>query len=308
MLKYTRPLGASLFAAACLLGACRSDNKKGPDSTALGADTTLSRDLALAGRDTTVQPQLKDVPANTPSAPEPAAPTRRTETRAREHTRQRETARSESRPAREAPPTPTIRTTPSGNTETSNPGAAANPSAAGGGAVGMIPAGATLSSHSNTQVCTNTSQVGDHVTATLDNAVSGSNGAIIPAGATVNLTVTRLKKSSNTNDPIVMEFAVNSVTFGGRTYPIDASVQSASVDRVKDGSTSSDAKKVAIGAVGGAILGHIFGHSTKATVIGGAAGAAAGAATAAATTSYQGCVQSGGAIVVRLNSAATIRV
>lgn len=307
MSKYTRPLGASLLAAACLLGACRSENKKGPDSTALSADTTLSRDLALAGRDTTVQPQLKDVPANAPATPEPAAPTHRTETRAREHNRSRE-GRAEARPQPVAPPVPTTTTTPSGNTVTSNPGAAANPSASGGGAVGMIPAGTTLSSHSTTQVCTNTNQVGDHVTATLDNAVSGSNGATIPAGATLNLTVTNLKKSNNTNDPIVMEFAVNSVTFGGHTYPIDGTVQSASVDRVRDASTGSDAKKVAIGAVGGAILGHIFGGSTKATVIGGAAGAAAGAATAAATAGYQGCVHSGGSIVVRLNSPATIRV
>ena len=48
------------------------------------------------------------------------------------------------------------------------------------------------------------------------NAVTGSNGATIPAGATVNMTVTALKRSENANDKIVMEFAVNSVSFEGR--------------------------------------------------------------------------------------------
>jgi hypothetical protein len=297
MFKYTRPLGASLLVAASLLAACRSEAKKGPDTTALRADTALNRDLALAGRDTTVQPQLKDVPANGPAAPAgaPTSTTRRTHT-----------------PARAAQPAPTPKppapvTTPSGNTATTNPGAAANPGAAGGGAVGTIPAGATLTSHANSRICTNTNAVGDHVTATLDNSVSGSNGAMIPAGATVNLTVTRLKRSENANDPIVMEFAVNSVTFSGRTYPIDATVASASVDRVKDEPASKDVQKVAVGAVAGAIAGKIFGHSTKATVIGGAAGAAAGAAAAAATANYQGCVPSGGSIVVKLNSPASVK-
>lgn len=309
MTKYTRQLAASLAAAALLAG-CRGDNKRA-DSTALGADSTLNRDLALANRDTNVQPQLRDVPANTPATTSPEAPkttsnrpVRRPEPRVIDRAAQSgRINRAENKPA----PAPTTTTTPSGNVATRNPGAAANPGAAGGGAVGMIPAGAELRTHSNSRICTNTNNVGDHVTATLDDAVSGSNGAMIPAGATVNLTVTRLKRSENSNDPIVMEFAVNSVTFNGKTYPVEAVVASASVDRVKDQPASKDVQKVAVGAAAGAILGRILGKSTKATVIGGAAGAAAGAAAASATANYQGCVPSGGAIVVRLTSPATVR-
>ena len=66
--------------------------------------------------------------------------------------------------------------------------------------MGTIAAGSTLNTHSNSKVCTNTNAVGDHVTATLDAPVTGSNGATIPAGATVNLTVTQLKRAENTND------------------------------------------------------------------------------------------------------------
>jgi hypothetical protein len=311
MSKYTRRLGAPvLVAVATLLGACRSDAKKGPDSTALGADSTLNRDLALANRDSTAQPQLKDVPANSPTTPATTPAPTTTTNRPAPRTPTRSTPRTStppvSRPAPTPPPQPTTRTTPSGNTETRNaPGA--NPGSTGGGAVGMIPAGTTLNTAASSKICTNTNAVGDHVTATVESAVSGSNGAVIPAGATLNMTVTQLKRSENSNDPIVMEFAVNSVSFGGHTYPLDATVTSANVTRVKDQPTSKDAQKVAIGAVAGAIAGKILGKSTKATVIGGAAGAAAGAATAAATANYQGCINSGGSIVVKLNSAAQIR-
>jgi hypothetical protein len=299
MVKYTRGSAALFLVASALIGACSSENKKGPDSAALGADSALNRDLALANHDTTVQPQLKDVPSNAPAAPAPAAKTTRPPART--------PSRPAPRPSTPAPrpSEPATKTTPSGNTVTTNPAGSANTS--GGGAVGTIAAGSTLNTHANSRICTNTNAVGDHVTATVDNAVTGSNGATIPAGATVNLTVTQLKRSENSNDPIVMEFAVNSVTFGGHTYPIEATVASAAVDRIKDQPQSKDVQKVAIGAVAGAIAGKIIGKSTKGAVIGGAAGAAAGAATAAATANYQGCVSSGGSIVVKLTSAATVR-
>jgi hypothetical protein len=298
MLKYTSRFAASLLVAATLLGACSSDNKKGPDTTALGADSALNRDLAMANRDTAAQPQLKDVPANT-ATPAPAPTTTRPRTSAPRTT----PTRPAPRPATQ-PTTPTTKTTPSGNTVSTNPGGT---STSGGGAVGTIPAGATLTTHANSRICTNTNAVGDHVTATVENSVSGSNGAMIPAGATVNMTVTQLKRSENANDKIIMEFAVNSVTFNGHTYPIEATVADAAVERIKDQPKSKDIQKVAIGAAAGAIAGKILGKSTKGAVIGGAAGAAAGAAAASATANYQGCISSGGNIVVRLTSAATIR-
>lgn len=298
MSKYTRRLAPSLLVAAALLGACSSESKKGPDSVGLGADSTLNRDLAMANRDSTSQPQLKDVPATQPAAPAPerSAPARSTPK-----------ATPKSTPKSSAPAQPAATTTASGNTVTTNPSAGKNPSSSGGGAVGTIPAGATLTANSSARVCTNTNNVGDHVTASITNAVTGSNGATIPAGATLNLTVTRLKRSENSNDPVILEFAVNSVTFNGHTYPIEGSIESASVERVKDQPGDKTAQKVAIGAVAGAVAGKILGKSTKGAVIGGAAGAAAGAAAAAATANYQGCVPAGGQIVVKLTSAATVR-
>ena len=298
MSKYTRRFGAPIVIAAfAAFAACSSDGKKGPDSVALGTDSTLNKDLALAGRDTNAQPQLKDVPAATPEAPASTA---------KKSAPARTTPRPPTRPAQPKTIPPATTTTASGNTVTTNP-KTGDAKASGGGAVGMIPAGATLNTNASSKICTGTNAVGDHVTATVQNAVAGSNGATIPAGATVNMTVTALKRSENSNDKIVMEFAVNSVTFDGKTYPIEAAVTSAAVNKVKDQPGDKTAQKVGIGAVAGAIAGRIIGKSTKATVIGGAAGAAAGAAAAAATTNYQGCIDAGGSIVLTLTAPATVK-
>jgi len=298
MIKYIRLAGAPFAIAAALsLSACTVSDSK--SDTSLARDTALSRDLQMAGRDTTVQPQLKDVPATPAAEPAPPAP-------APTRTTPREPARTATRP-KPAPAKPSApEVTASGNTVTRNTGtAAAN---AGGGAVGTIASGTSLALKSNTRVCTNTYTVGQTFTASLANAVSGSNGATIPAGADVTLEVTNLKRSENVNDKIVMEFAVKSVSFGGKTYPVSGTVASADVERVRNQPKSKDAQKVATGAVVGAIAGQIFGKSTKSTIIGAAAGAAAGGAVAGATSNYEGCVPEGGAIAVDLSAPLQVRV
>lgn len=303
MLKYIGQRGGPLaFAALVALGACSVEKPK--QDTTLAADSALNRDLQLAGRDTTAQPQLRDVPTTRPSATTPAPAPEPAPRVARARTRHPSSGNATT--GSTSTTTQTTTTTASGNTVTRNP--AAGTSAAGGGAVGTIPAGTTLTLASSTRVCTNTNSVGDKITATVTDPVTGTNGATIPAGATVTLTATQLKHSNNSNDRIVMEFAVNSISYGGHTYALDANMQSAQVDRVRNEPRAKDAEKVAIGAVGGAILGHILGKSNKGTIIGGAAGAAAGAAAASATATYEGCVPSGGTIVVRLNSATQVRV
>src|SRR6185437_1691875 len=112
---------------------------------------------------------------------------------------------------------------------------------------------------SNEKVCTNTNKIDDHITATTSESVSGSNGVSIPAGATVNMTVTNLKRSENAKDPVVMEFRVNSISWGGKTYTVDASIASADVTKIRDEPKNKDVQKVAIGAAAGAIAGRILG-------------------------------------------------
>jgi hypothetical protein len=294
MAKYIGRFVAPLaFGAVVALGACKADSSKQDTASALNRDTSaLGRDLAMANRgDTAAQPQLKDVPANPPSTSAPARTTPRWSS-------------SSSRPSSSTssrPTTPT--TTASGNTVTHPSTGTSN----SGGTVGTIAAGTSLSLTPTANVCTNTNKVGDKITMTTQNTVTGSNGATIPAGSTVTLTVTNLKRSENSNDQIVMEFAVNSVSVGGKSYPLDASIESAPITRVRNQPKSKDAQKVAIGAGIGAIAGQILGKNTKSTVIGGAVGAAAGAAAAAATANYEGCINNTSTVTIKLNSGAQVR-
>ncbi len=286
MTKDTHRLGASiLLAAVAFSAACKSEVKKGPDSTALGADSTLNRDLAMANRDTTAKPELKDVPAPAPAAEKSA-----------ESERKHREAPPRAHDVKPSTPKPGAPATAIASTPAPEPVK-----------MGAIAAGTTLNLHASDKICTNTNAVGDHVIGTLDGGVSGTNGASIPSGAAVNMTLTRLKRAENTGDSVVIAFAVNSVTYGGHTYPLDGTVTSASIDRIRDEPKEKDAQKVAVGAVAGAIAGKLIGKSTKGAVIGGVVGAGAGAAAAAETANFQGCIPSGGSIVVKLNSAAMVK-
>ncbi len=293
MSKYISRWGVPLVLATVLMSGACTDSKN--DDT-LAQDTSLTRDLEMANQDTLSQPALQDVPAlESPTAvattPAPARSTRTTV---------RTPARVTPRPApAPAPAAPT--TTASGNTVTRGT-AGSEPR------LGAIPAGSEIGLTSNSRICTNTNRVGQRFSATVANAVSGSNGAVIPAGATATVEITELNRSENANDEIKMGFRVISVTFGGRTYPVDATTTYANVDRVRNQPKSKDVQKVVGGAAVGAIIGQILGKDTKSTVIGAATGAAAGTAAAATTANYEGCVPSGGRITITLDSSTQVQV
>jgi YMGG-like Gly-zipper len=290
------------LAVALLLGACKRGDS--PEDI-LAKDSTLTRDLALANTDTSAQPELKDIPATIEPVVSEVSPAPRASSRPAAAERQRR----EPPPAvvvtrRDPPPAVTpitpANTTPNGNTVTEGP-------AGGEAAVGMIAGGSEISLYSGQRVCTNTYAVGDRFTASVAESVHGSNGVSIPAGATAVIEITSAKRSDNANDGIEMEFVVRSIAFNGKTYPVNSNVTYAQVDKVRDGSTSDDAKKVATGAVIGAIAGQIFGKRTKSTVIGAATGAAAGAVVAGVTAKYDGCVPSGGRISLTLSEAMVVQ-
>ena len=283
IMKYTRSF-APLLALALFAGAC-STKDKGADT--LAVDTALNRDLALANRDSAAQPQLKDVPSGT------ANTTTRTGTSGTSGTRTTTTKTTTTT-------TKTPTTTSSGNKVTTGTTGA-------GGAVGTLPSGTSMALSSNSRVCTNTHKVGDTFTATVNNPVS-AGGVTVPAGSTVRLEVVALKRSENANDPITMTFRVQSVSINGKSYPIDGTVNTAQIDRVRNQSKGKDAQKVATGAAIGANAGQILGKNTKSTVIGGAVGAAAGTAAAIGTANYEGCVPLGGNISITTNAPAQIRL
>jgi len=261
--------------AAIVITACSGKDEQAAMDSAMAADS--ARDLARAGVDSASQPQLKDVPV-TPPASQPKA----------------------SAPRPKAAPPPKV-TAP-------RPTPAPVIPAAPAPVTGTIASGSMLALMSGTKVCTNTHKVGDRFNASLTSAVSGSNGVTLPMGSTVSIEITELKRSEDSKDNIVMGFRVVSITANGRTYTPDAEVVSASIDRVRSQKGGDDAKKVAGGAAAGAIIGQVLGRNTKGTLIGAAVGAAAGAAAASSTSDYEGCVNAGAAVSVRLTGPLTVTV
>jgi hypothetical protein len=293
--KFSRIVTPVLLTVTLALGACKQGDK--PED-ALAQDTSLARDLQLANADTMSQPQLKDVPATIEPAQNPTAPTPKVAQRktpseiltpSRNPRRVATTPRSTPQPVAEAPVT-----TSNGNTVTESTTGSERD-------LGTIASGSEISLYSGQRVCTNTYAVGDRFTASVAESVQGSNGVSIPAGATAVIELTSLKRSENANDNVEMEFVVRSIAFNGKTYPVNSTVTTAQVEKVRNGDASNDGKKVATGAIIGAIAGQIFGHHTKSTVIGAATGAAAGAVVAGVTGKYDGCVPNGGRISLKLN-------
>ena len=292
-MSITRWLTPVALTSALVMGACKKS-----DSSQLAQDSTAyARDLQMANHDSAAQPQLNDAPPAPGAAPAaaPAPSSTRSSSAAPTHTRREPAATAGAGNASTAP-----KTTANGNT-------VVHGKVGSEAAVGTIATGTAIDLTSTDRVCTNTNHVGDKFTATVNQAVTGSNGVTIPSGAKAVIAISQLKQSGKTGDPIQMTFDVTNLTWGDKSYPIDATIDHVDVDKVRNASTTSDAAKVGGGAIVGGIIGQIIGHSTKSTVIGAATGAAAGTAVAMGTAGYDGCVPVGGNIKIHLNAPAQIQ-
>lgn len=290
---------SAVFVAMIAAIAC-SEKKSDP----LAEDTSLNRDLALANQDTVSKPELRDVPVAAEPAPaavepEPAPePTRVT----RPVIRKPAAATPVKKPAPQpvVQETPSVQTTASGNAERVTEKGSEK-------ALGVVSSGSEIALSAGQRICTNTNSVGDRFTAQIADPVMGANGTVIPVGSTAVVEITSLQRSEKAGENIEIGLRVESITYGGKTYPVTSETTYAQVDRVK-ADNGDAAKKVVTGAAIGAVLGQILGHKTKSTVIGAGAGAAAGAVIANRNANYDGCVPTGGRITIRLTQPLTIQL
>jgi hypothetical protein len=158
----------------------------------------------------------------------------------------------------------------------------------------------------NGKVCVASTLAGDKFTATVTSPVVGTNGALIPAGATVVLEVSSVDRA----DPVEasqIQFSVRQIDVNGEPVAANGDVATLGAMQAVQTSTGNDRNKVIGGAVAGAVLGRIFGKSTKATVIGGAAGAAAGTIAANRSRSTDACLPAGSAMRVTLSRDIVVR-
>jgi len=173
---------------------------------------------------------------------------------------------------------------------------------------GIVAGGTTMTTGLGTRVCTNTHKVGDRVTATLGTALQGTNGATIPAGATVTLRVSESQRGENGKEGIRLGFEPVAVTFGGNTYAISGTAVMTQMETVRAQSTGDQAKKVAGGAILGAIAGQIIGKRAKTAAIGAVVGAGAGAAVASGSADWNACLGEGATLTITLASPVTVKL
>ena len=284
---------APLLLLATLLAAC------GGSDRGERSDTGFASDLALAGADSAAQPALRDAPAAPPVlAPDPGALTTPTPAPRTASPAARTTTPAAPAAPGPAAPAPAERTV-SGN-EVGTEGRA-------GGAVGTVAGGSVVRLSAGQRICTSTSRVGDRFTAAVTETVEGSNGARIPAGSTLILEATEMRRSENARERPVLGFAVVSIVIAGVTYPVVGEVTQVQVETARSDGGGNAMRKVATGAAIGAIVGQILGRDTRSTVTGAGAGAVAGGIAAVVTANFDGCVPGGGRLDVRITEPLQIK-
>jgi hypothetical protein len=275
-----------------VLGLCAACSDKDANSRA-AADSALARDLALANAQTSATPAFHDTA--TAPAPEPASRAPQREERpapVRTHTARRPEVQPPTQQSHAAPP-PSVQPPPSMPAPT--------PAAIPAPARGEIGSGSTFALTNGTKVCTS-NVPGDKIVATLNESVTGSNGAVIPSGSTVVLEVASVTPGENGQDPKIA-FRVKSVVVNDKTYSVSGDVTPlAPLDKTKVADGGTDKTKVIGGAIAGAIIGQMIGHNTKGTVIGAAAGAATGAAVGHNSEQWAACLPAGAPMRLTLAS------
>lgn len=241
----------------------------------------LDRELDLALRGDSAVPSLED------KAPEPRA----------EPAPSKPGAQPQPKPA----PSNTARPAPQRETPREQPRPQPRPVTL------TVPSGTAFAIRLNETISTESNQPGDAFTATLDDPIVSTDGTVlIPSGATVRGRVTAAEKSDRVGETAVIKVAFESISFGGRSYPIQASVVEANPERRTRTTTKESAAKVAAGAAAGALLGQILGKDTEGTLKGAAIGAAAGTAIAMGTADVDAVLPAGSRMVIRLDSSVEV--
>lgn len=281
-MKWKKSLAAFalVFPLAILPAACKDDDQR---DAVQNEELDRDLDLALQGDSAGVFEDTTAGMSPDTSAPPQPAPTYRPST---------------STPSRTPAPAPVRRTTD----RTPAPAASAPRTV-----TSSAPAGTTFGITLNETLSTGKNAVGDGFTATLQDPIMDADGnVLIPAGATVRGRVTRVQKSGNITQTGVIGLAFESISYGGKSYPLDATVIEAHPEKTTRQSTGQQAGKVAAGAAAGAVIGRVLGKDTKSTLKGAVIGAAAGTAVAMGTSDVDAVLKAGSTVRVRTDGPITV--
>jgi hypothetical protein len=173
-----------------------------------------------------------------------------------------------------------------------------------------LQSGTQIEATTQRTISSRTDKAGQTFTARVSSDVKDGLGRmVIPAGATLNLTITQLQSATDKSKADgKITVLVSSVTVGSMTYPLSAGITSMAHSLKGRGVGESEVEKTAAGVILGGIAGRIIGGDANGTVIGAVVGGAAGAAVAVETANRDVVVAAGTPIVVTLNGPLALAV
>ena len=171
-----------------------------------------------------------------------------------------------------------------------------------------LGSGASIEATTDRTISSRNDKAGESFTATVSSDVKDSRGrVVIPAGSTVNLTITELQPANDKGKADGrITVLVSSVMVGGQTYPVSASITSMAHTLKGRGVGAAEVEKTAAGAVLGGIAGRVIGGNKKGTIIGAVVGGAAGAAIAVQTANRDVVVVAGTVMAITLDESVTV--
>ncbi|HXE57957.1 MAG TPA: hypothetical protein VNK43_08145, partial [Gemmatimonadales bacterium] len=183
------------------------------------------------------------------------------------------------------------------------------PAAATPGAGRTLATGTRIVARTTEEINSRKNKAGETISVTVSDDVEDARGqVVIPAGATIDLTITEIQPAENRGQKDGrITLTPTAVRVGGQSYPIVATIDSVERHLKGRGVTAGDVAKVGGGAAAGAIAGRVLGGKGKGTIIGGVIGAAAGTAVAVETADRDVVVPPGAAVVLRLSETFTTR-
>jgi osmotically inducible lipoprotein OsmB len=173
-----------------------------------------------------------------------------------------------------------------------------------------LATGARIDATTQRTISSRNDKAGETFTAVVSSDVKDSRGrVVIPAGSTINLTITELQPANDKSKADGrITLLVSSVTVGGQTYPVSAGITTMAHTLKGRGVGATEVEKTAAGAVIGGIAGRVIGGDSKGTIIGAVVGGAAGAAVAVETANRDVVVVAGTPIVVTLTGPLSVAV
>ena len=164
-----------------------------------------------------------------------------------------------------------------------------------------VPSGTSVSVSVNTQISSETAQVGDSWTGVVKDAVMVDGRTVIPAGSTVTGTVTQAASAAR-GSRASLDLAISSINVEGHTYNVHGGTEA-----IVAGSTRARNIGAVVGGAGaGALIGKAVGGG-KGALIGGLLGGAAAGGAVAKSKGYQVVIKDGTTLTFTTSENVSIR-